>query len=74
MNTTEIRELNVAELDLVSGGMDPNYKYCAAGPAGAGTYPNYVDCGTLGDLIQQTVDAAYAAAYAAGARPQRPPA
>ena len=52
-------ELNVAELDLVSGGMDPNYKLCTNGPAGSGTYPNYVDCGggnTVGDLIKAFQD------------------
>jgi hypothetical protein len=42
MNTTEIRELTDADLDLVSGGMDPNYKQClngttAGGPSGV--YP-----------------------------------
>jgi hypothetical protein len=39
----EIRELNVFELDLASGGMD--YKFCWNGPAGTGTYPSYIDCG-----------------------------
>lgn len=45
MNDIEIRELTDADLDLVSGGMDPNFKFCWDGPAGTGTYPNYVDCG-----------------------------
>jgi len=53
--TTDLRELNADELDVVSGGMDPNYKYCANGTTaggGAGTYPNYADCAvTVGDLI-----------------------
>jgi hypothetical protein len=75
MNTTEVRELNVAELDRVSGAADPNWHYCASGPAGEGVYPNYVGCGmTWGDLVKQMVDAAYGAAEAAGCRPQRPPA
>lgn len=46
MNSHMIRELDTAELEIVSGGMDPNYKYCASGPDGAGTYPKYVNCGT----------------------------
>jgi len=43
MNTTEIRELDVAELDLVSGG----WKECALGTTaggGPGLYPDYADC------------------------------
>lgn len=44
MKTTETRELAATEFDLVSGGMDPNYKFCWDGPAGSGTYPLYVDC------------------------------
>lgn len=44
MTTTEIRELTDADLDLVSGGTDPNYKFCWNGPAGSGTYPYYADC------------------------------
>lgn len=44
MNIIEIRELAATDLDLVSGGMDPNYKFCWNGPAGTGTYPLYVDC------------------------------
>jgi hypothetical protein len=43
-----IRELTIGELDIVSGGADPNYKFCWNGPAGEGTYPNYVDCGENG--------------------------
>ena len=46
MNTTEIRELNDADLDLVSGA-DSNYKECAYGTkAGgpAGLYPWYANC------------------------------
>jgi hypothetical protein len=45
MSTTNIRELAETDLDLVSGGMDPNYKFCSNGPAGEGVYPNYVECG-----------------------------
>lgn len=55
MNTTEIRELTDADLELVSGGADPNYKFCWDGPAGTGTYPNYVNCdggGGVGGLIE----------------------
>jgi len=37
--------LSDAELDLVRGAADPNYHFCWDGPAGTGTYPNYVDCG-----------------------------
>jgi hypothetical protein len=44
MSTAEIRELTETDLDLVSGGSDPNYKFCWNGPAGSGTYPSYVDC------------------------------
>lgn len=53
---TEISILNDAELDVVNGGMDPNYKECvngttAGGPAG--TYPSSADCseGAVIDLI-----------------------
>jgi hypothetical protein len=49
-----IRELAVDELDLVSGGSDPNYKFCWDGPAGSGTYPWYIDCeggGAVKELI-----------------------
>ena len=54
---TEIRDLNVDELDLVSGGMDPNYKECPMGTkagGGPGVYPLYVDCsnGAVNDLIE----------------------
>jgi hypothetical protein len=53
MTTTEIRELNVAELDLVSGG----YKYCSLGSkagGGEGVYPDYVPCskGQMTDLAE----------------------
>ena len=44
MTTTEIRDLNAAELEQVSGGM---WKECANGTTrgGApGVYPSYVDC------------------------------
>jgi len=35
-----------AELDIVSGGMDPNYKFCwgTAAGGGAGLYPAGADC------------------------------
>jgi hypothetical protein len=55
MNTTEIRELTDADLDLVSGGMDPNYKQClngttAGGPSGV--YPASAECAvTVRELI-----------------------
>jgi len=48
-------EISNRELDLVTGGMDPNYKRCehgttAGGPAG--TYPSYANCSvTIGELI-----------------------
>jgi hypothetical protein len=50
---TEIRELTDADIDIVSGGSDPNYKFCWDGPAGTGTYPISVDCDppTVKDLI-----------------------
>lgn len=41
---TAMQQLTDADLDRVSGGSDPNYKFCANGPAGSGLYPNYVDC------------------------------
>jgi hypothetical protein len=44
MKITEIRELAATDLDLVSGGMDSNFKFCWNGPAGTGTYPLYADC------------------------------
>ena len=43
----DIRELSIAELDSVSGGMDPNYKECPTGTTtggGPGVYPNSVEC------------------------------
>ncbi|CAN7236523.1 hypothetical protein LJR220_000897 [Bradyrhizobium sp. LjRoot220] len=46
MNTTNIRELIVAELNQVSGGVDGtgNWQGCTNGPAGEGVYPWYVKC------------------------------
>jgi hypothetical protein len=37
--------LTDAELNQVSGG-DKNYHFCWNGPAGEGSYPNYVQCPT----------------------------
>jgi len=57
MNTTEIRELTDVDLDLVSGGMDPNYKLCSYGTTaggGAGVYPKSVDCAVP---LQTVIDA-----------------
>ena len=55
MNTSEIRELTGAELDLVSGASDPNYKRCEHGTTaggGAGMYPQSANCAvTVGELI-----------------------
>lgn len=36
-------ELNDAELDSVSGGID-GYHFCWDGPAGNGLYPSYIGC------------------------------
>ena len=57
MNTVEIRELTDADLDLVSGGADPNFQYCANGPAGSGVYPDYINCNgpTLRELLENIV-------------------
>lgn len=44
MKTQGICELSDTDLDQVSGGMDPNYKFCWNGPAGTGTYPLSADC------------------------------
>lgn len=57
MNKPEIRELDVAELEQVSGGSDPNYKECPMGTkagGGPGLYPWYADCsnGAVADLIE----------------------
>jgi hypothetical protein len=70
---TELRELTSAELDETAGAA-PNlggYAYCVDGPAGGGLYAGGCPM-TWGDLVNQMVDAAYAAAQAAGARPGRP--
>ncbi|OKO71622.1 hypothetical protein [Bradyrhizobium sp. NAS96.2] len=42
-----IDELNDAELDLVSGGLQDGYQFCPNGPAGTGVYPSYVNCDGL---------------------------
>lgn len=53
MNKNDLRELTASDLELVSGGADSNYKFCWDGPAGTGTYPNYVDCGpTWADIYE----------------------
>ena len=50
-----MRQLTIDELDLVSGGGDPNYKECTTGTTAGGppgVYPNHVPCnGTPGDSI-----------------------
>ncbi len=51
MTVHGIRALTDSDLDTVSGGMDPNYKFCWNGPAGTGTYPNTADCGDGETLI-----------------------
>jgi hypothetical protein len=50
---TEIRELNVAELEQVSGGADGNYKFCSNRHYD-GLVPWYVDCNptTMGDIYE----------------------
>jgi hypothetical protein len=54
---TEIRELNVDELDVVSGaGTVAGYQFCPNGPAGSGLYPEYVDC-DAGGAVQQLIGA-----------------
>ena len=48
MNTTEIRELDAAELDQVSGGNLEGWKTCQMlknGTVGPGLVPDYVECG-----------------------------
>lgn len=48
MNTTEIRELDFAELDQVSGGLLGDWKTCPEGTkagGGPGLYPGSADCG-----------------------------
>lgn len=45
--TNQTSMLKDAELDLVVGGMDRNYKECVNGTkagGGAGVYPNNVEC------------------------------
>ena len=65
---TEIRELNDADLDRVSGGggMD-GYHFCWDGPAGTGTYPNYVECVSFVGSVAATV---IESAKKAAAKPQ----
>ena len=50
---TEMRELNVDELEQVAGGQwAQDWQFCVDGPAGTGLYPHYVDCNppTMGDI------------------------
>jgi hypothetical protein len=57
MNTTDIHELDVAELDLVTGaGTVAGYQFCPNGPAGSGLYPEYVDC-EGGSAVKQLIGA-----------------
>jgi hypothetical protein len=42
---TQLRELNDADLDTVSGAAVNNYKFCWFGPRGEGLYPLYIPCG-----------------------------
>jgi hypothetical protein len=57
MNTNDIRELNTAELDLVTGASNvAGYQFCVNGPAGTGLYPDYVDC-DAGSAVQQLIGA-----------------
>ena len=56
--TTEIRELNIAELEQVSGGV---WKECTIGTTaggGPGVYPWYATCAstTWGELFQRIQD------------------
>ena len=44
-----IRQLDDAELDTVSGGLQDGYHYCNPGPAGEGVYPSYVNCEGAGN-------------------------
>ena len=53
---TEIRELSVDELDVVSGASNvAGYQFCVDGPAGTGLYPDYVDC--EGGAVKQLIGA-----------------
>jgi hypothetical protein len=56
MNTTEIRELTDADLDIVSGG----WKECSIGTTaggGPGLYPDYANCAvSVDNLIQAFLD------------------
>ena len=65
---TEIRDLNSAELDLVSGG----WTYCPLGSSKGGdpgVYPDNTTCAS-GTLVQVTVSAVLAAAKKAAGQPQ----
>jgi hypothetical protein len=64
--TNEVCELDIDQLDSFSGGMDPNYKFCWNGPAGTGTYPNYVDCGGGGKTNAEVYKAFFDAFHKAG--------
>jgi hypothetical protein len=56
----EVRELNDADLDMVSGAEwnDSNYKFCWNGPAGEGLYPWYTNCNEGGGASYGTSDLA----------------
>jgi hypothetical protein len=54
MHTSEMRELAVAELEQVAGGVD-GYQYCPHGPAGEGLYPNNVDCRNAYDYLIEMI-------------------
>jgi len=46
---SRVDDLSLAELDLVTGGEDPNYKECVLGTTAGGPpglYPWYVECRT----------------------------
>jgi hypothetical protein len=62
MTNLDVRELNTAELEQVSGAVSPGYHYCPIGTtnSGEGVYPDYIPCATttwgqLWERIRQTV-------------------
>ncbi len=65
---SDLRILSDAELDLVSGGMDPNYKQCPMGTTAGGppgVYPNSATCssGFLGDVAAGILAGAHKALH-----------
>jgi len=63
MNTTEMRELNVAELDQVCGGEVAGYHECVVGSKAGGApglYPANVPCsrGQMADLANLVLQTA----------------